>query len=196
MRKERRNLLLAGLVAVAIMGGLAWLIVRSHEPPEPVYQGKRLSEWLLPRTDGTFDPGAKQAVHKIGTNAIPTLLRMLRARDSKLKLKLVGLAQKQRLIKINFVSADIRNYEAGWGFEILGSIASNAVPALIQIYAENISETSQTATIGAIGFIGPAAAAAVPVLLRTAANTNAPVRDSAVWALGQLHAEPELAVPF
>ena len=48
-------------------------------------------------------------LQQIGTNAIPTLLRMLRARDSSFKLKLISLAQKQHFIKFDFVPAGQRN---------------------------------------------------------------------------------------
>jgi hypothetical protein len=54
-----------------------------------VYQGKRLSGWLREyRSRGDVD-GAVQAVQQIGTNAIPTLLKMLCAKDSTLLAELV-----------------------------------------------------------------------------------------------------------
>ena len=40
----------------------------------------------------------KERLRHIGTNAIPTLLRRLRAKDSPLTLRLVALAQKQHLL--------------------------------------------------------------------------------------------------
>jgi hypothetical protein len=52
MRKARRNRLLAALVAVALVGGLAWLVFRNQEP---VYQGKRLSTWM----EGYFTPSPR-----------------------------------------------------------------------------------------------------------------------------------------
>jgi HEAT repeat protein len=195
MRKERRNLLLAALVAVALLGGLAWLIFRNHEPPEPVYQGKRLSEGLVTGWDGPTS--LEQAIHQIGTNAIPTLLRMLRAHDSKFKLKLIGLAQEQDLIEINYVNANDRNYVASAAFIILGTDASNAVPALIQIYKESFSESSQISTARALWTMGMAAKAAVPVLLHSLANTNAStaIRANAADTLAQIQAEADLVVP-
>ena len=207
MRKQRLSLLLAGLVIVALMGGLAWLVFRNQEP---VYQGKPLSYWLAGftaqitygrlSTNGSTTPTrdqANEAVRQIGTNGIPTLLRMLRQHDSDFGLKLVKLAQKQRLIQINFVPATRRNSEAALAFGVLGAAGSNAVPALIQIYEERISDASQMSTAWSLGWIGPTAAAAVPALVRTASNTNANayVRGFAAEALGYIHAEPESVVP-
>ena len=61
---------------------------------EPVYQGKSLSFWLQGYIQGGSyigvwpEPEVDEAVRQIGTNAIPALLHMLRAHDSKLKLAL------------------------------------------------------------------------------------------------------------
>jgi len=122
---------------------------------------------------------------------------MLSAHDSGLKLKLVALAQKQYLIKINFDDAEHRNWKAMRGFCLLGTTASNAVPALVKIYNARISDSSQLRTAGSFLNLGPAAAMAIPSLLRTIANTNAggDLRSAAVNALGHIHAEPELVVP-
>ena len=203
MNKERRNLLLVALVAVALVAGIAWLIFSSHAPTEPVYQGKRMSEWLdmLINVGGVhiynMDADAEEAVRQIGTNGIPTLLRRLQVCDSKLKLRLIGLAEKQHLIKFNFVASEERNQQAMMAFYILRADASNAVPALIAIYERKLSDMSQEAAAYALGFIGPGAKAALPVLLRAAANTNAnaDVRVATLRTLDQLDAEPKLVVP-
>jgi HEAT repeats len=196
---KRRKLLLAGLAAVVLLCGLGWLIVRAHEPPEPVYQGKRLSDWLHENSSlgGGRNPTVQEAFRQFGTNAIPTLLRMLRAQDSKFKLKLIELAQKQHLIRIHFVRAEDRHLDAVSGFSFSGATASNAVPALIQIYEERLSDSSQMATAYALMCIGPAAIQAVPTLVRTAGNTNssARVRGVTIQVLGKIHADPELVVP-
>jgi hypothetical protein len=117
----KRRIFLITLLALALMGGLVWLAL---PPREPVYQGKTLSEWLEP---GLNAPGTEEAIRHIGTNGIPTLLRMLRAHDSKLKLQLVELAQKQHLVKSHFIPASDRNYEAAGAFDVLGPAVSNAV---------------------------------------------------------------------
>jgi HEAT repeat protein len=154
-------------------------------PPEPIYLGKPLSDWLKAypgystagggseaATRAAYEAGnqAKRAVNQSGTNAIPTLLRMLRAqRDS--------------------------NQAAFWGFRMLGTNAQSAVPALVEIVDQNISPTSQMLAINVLGQIGPPAKEAIPSLLRWSTNTDANVRRGAVWVLGRIHAEPDRVVP-
>ena len=77
--RKRVHVALAVLL-VAIAGATAWPILRERGP---VYQGKRLSHWLA-NDDGSLEAerNAQRAVVEAGTNAVPTLLRMLRHSDS------------------------------------------------------------------------------------------------------------------
>jgi HEAT repeat protein len=190
---KKQRIVIAALLIV-LLGGVAWWLLR---PSEPSYQGKSLSAWLgdylLPNA-GASD--ADDAVRHIGTNAIPTLLRMLRAKDSPLKTKSIKLLGRQNLLKIKITPANFKNFEARLAFRALGESASNAVPELLQIYAEKISLDSQCQTIGALGDIGPAAKSAIPTLLGALNATNEMfVRHYSVLALGKIHSEPELVVP-
>ena len=69
------------------------------------------------------------------------------------------------------------------------------MPALVKMCAEDISSDSQSAIEDALAWIGPAATPAIPLLLRAATNSNPRVRANALWALGEIHAEPQLCVP-
>jgi len=202
MRKGFRILLVVLLLAG--LGGVAWLALRG--PAEPVYQGKRLSFWLQgysPSLQNTRERWnqADAAMNDAGTKAIPTLLRMLRASEPAWKIKLYGLLQQQHLFKIDHTPANIQNTEAGRAFARLGPDARDAVPALISIYKQNISVVSQAQTAWVLGYIGPAASNAVPVLLAhacTAApgnSTNLVILSSAIVALGQIHSQPATVVP-
>jgi HEAT repeats len=198
MRKQRRNLQLAALLAVALVSALIWLALRPREPAdEPVYEGKRLSEWLTFGRSGYFAPGAEDAIRHIGTNALPTLLQMLRANDSRLKLQFVALAQKQHFVRLHYVPAAQINWEAMSAFRVLGPTAGGAVPGLIKILDEKVSDGSQWSVIDSLGWIGPAASPAAPSLLRTVGDTNArpDARVNAAWALVHIQADPGLVVP-
>jgi HEAT repeat protein len=190
MRKRFRILLVVLLVAV--LGGLAWQVLR---PREPVYEGKTLSAWLADSHHMAEAQEAREAVHKMGTNTFPTLLRMLRKRDSDLKLRLVRFARKQHFITIRFISASKPNEEAVAAFRILGAEGKGAVPGLIEIYDQHLSPKSQMETANALAWIGPAAQSAVPSLLRETNNTNNQVRANALRALGLIHAAPNRVVP-
>lgn len=198
IRRRWRIFMLSLLVAIPCVG-LARLLLYKPSPPEPVYQGRRLSEWLAHKQDGTHvHVGTEEAIRQIGTNAIPTLLQMLRAHDSPLKLKLMDLAQKQHVIPIHWTSAEDHNIAATYAFQILRATASNAVPALIEIYEKRISGQSAWCVVYSLYDIGPAAqSATIPVLAKTLTDSNAPayVRNTAAVGLSIMYSQPQVAIP-
>lgn len=128
-------------------------------------------------------------------NSLRTLVRMLRARDSKLKLTVIEIAERQPFIRIKHTAAQERNHQARHAFEALGAQAKSAVPAIIEVANRNVSPTSALDAIDSLGFIGPSAAEAVPSLLRWATNADAQFRCDALFALGRIRSEPDRVVP-
>jgi len=183
-------------VLVVGLGWLAWQMLR---PREPMYQGKPLSYWMggydYPAYGGVTPSEADQAVRQLGTNAIPTLLRFIGAKDSALKLKVIELVQKPNFVHSHYALDSDRHRQAVQAFEILGDDAKGAVPALIKIYNLNISDDSQYAVAAALGWIGPSARLAIPSLLQGMNGTNFHVRLFSIRALGQIHAESAVIVP-
>src|SRR5213592_4436066 len=99
MSFRRRPHIFSALLIFATVFGFGWQGLR---PREPVWKGKRLSAWLKdydglgPRvTSADVD----EVVRQIGTNALPRLVSMLRASDSRLKLFVIKLNAKQRFVK-------------------------------------------------------------------------------------------------
>ncbi len=198
----RAHIALAVVLAV-LVSAIAWQMLQASRERQPVYGGKALTLWLR-----TYDPSspfgrhspewnaADDAVRHMGTNCIPILLRMIRQKDSPTKLWVIAFAQKHRLTKrIHFVPAAVRNVQASRAFIVLGDMAKDAVPALVKMNDDNISAESRCAIEDALAWIGPAAKPAIPLLVRATTNANPRVRASALWALGEIHAEPELCVP-
>jgi hypothetical protein len=204
MGKKRRIVLAVLLVAMG--GGVAWLALRPTEPPEPVYQGKRLSAWLddyyisgLTHGSPVENDEVDMVVRGFGTNAIPTLLRMLGSTDSTLK-ELAWLAQDhfhENLGLTHISLAFVQHVQAGMAFWALGAEAKDAVPRLIDMYDRNQDMYPREGIAYALCGIGPPASNAVPSLLRvvTNAGTNTLSIKSSVRALGRIHAEPEKVVP-
>lgn len=198
---RKRGIILFLVLLVALAG---WGISFALTPREPVYDGKPLSYWLkgYDPLEGS-EPGrqqADQAVRQIGTNAIPLLLRMLREQDSPLKLKLIALARKQHVIKINYVSASSHNIQAAAAFEKLGPEAASAVPELVKICEmdfdlppRELSFSREYIVIETLGFIGPRAKTAVPLILKSLEHN--PEGIDAIMALGRIHAQPDASVP-
>jgi HEAT repeat protein len=196
---NKYRLILIGVPCGLVLAGTIWTL---QQPPEPAYHGRPLVYWLehfFPPSayisGGTSSPEAVEAICQIGTNGIPTLLRLAAAHDSTLTLKLVALAAKQHLIRVPFTSAWEKNRLATLGFSALGAAASNAVPALIRILDAKSSPWSQEAAAYALGSIGPAARQAVPSLCSALASPLGQVRMAFVMALGRIHAEPGRAIP-
>lgn len=172
------------------------IVLESNRTKEPEYKGKPLSFWLA--GDGCTVAETKEAVDHLGTNCIPTLLRMLQAEDSMAKQKFTKWADEQNLISINLRDANDAHRNAIRGFEILGARAQGAVGDLIRLY-ETSSSDQQCYISEALGSIGAPAKEAIPTLLHTMTDTNDTVtvtlREFAAAALGQIGQEPDLVMP-
>lgn len=204
MRKGSRIALVATLAI--IVGGLAWLAWRSHEPPEPTFKGKPLSFWLAGYNAGQYQldhpkgpppptwQETDEALRGMGTNSLPPLLRKLRRHDSGFKLKVWSLLHRQSLFKIPFLEVS-QDFAALQALENLGAAASHAVSDLIQIYENDHSAFAQQGVSAIISSIGPTARPAIPMLLRAITHTNEIVRNNAVYALGRIAADPKHVVP-
>ena len=192
------------ILVVVIAGLIAWRVWSSREP-EPIYQRKLLSVWLREyRSRGDV---ASHAVQQIGTNGIPTLLKMLGTKDSAPAVPKLAIWWNQHFWQMHYLPRWVRrpytpsyqgrfiNYEAAGGFEILADKGQQAVPALIKIYKHNISEFSQAAVLQSLGAIGPTARKAIPSILEGTISSSEFVRFNAVIALAQINSEPMLTVP-
>jgi hypothetical protein len=194
---RKRVYIALAVLLVVIAGVSAWQGLREREP---VYQGKRLSVWLKAYQISGFvgieaREKANAAVRQAGTNAISTLLRMLRAKDWALKVKLMDLASRQHFIKIEYTPAQDWHLAPLYAFEVLGAEAQSAVPALIEIANQNISPESRYCALDALGYIGPPAKEAVYSLLRWSTNSDYEVRGQAFFALGKIGTEPDRVLP-
>ncbi len=159
--------------------------------PEPIYEGKHLSEWLdeyersIPRPEYDGDPQmqlrAEKAVRKIGENAIPWLLQELSAKE---------VTHGDEMPK-NYYSGEAikRRWLATHAFTILGSAAKSAAPKLVALLDDK--QTSYTAAI-ALGGIGDES---IPLLIESLANKNACARESAARVLGLFGAKAQSAIP-
>jgi hypothetical protein len=205
---RKRFIITLAVLLMILAGVIGWQGLRRQER-EPAYQGKGLRTWLREaRWQSNWEARgrAEAAIRHIGTNAIPTLLEMLRQKDSPLPSKLIlwwgrHIAPMQPLPSfIRFPhwyndNAQILNSEAERGFEILGTNAQQTVTALMEVYEQNISPSSQMRAGAALSAIGVVAPSTVPSFLRWAASTNQSVRLIAVIALAQGRHESSLVVP-
>jgi hypothetical protein len=202
MSTKRR---LSIFICVLLAGVLGLMIWRASVPQEPVYEGRTLSSWLDHHVASSAarppynSPGwqqADKALRAIGTNAVPTLLKMISAKDPPpLVRKAKQFAARYPWTGINYRYASELNEEAEYAIQVLGTNAVSAVPGLIRIYEQNLSPTSQRCAAEALGNIGRGAEPAVPVLIRQFTHTNDDVRFSAVSAVMRISGKPEVVIP-
>ena len=96
-----------------------------------VYRNARTSGGVVFNRLATIS-AAEQAVKAIGSNAIPTLVRWLQTRDSKLKTKMNVLLDKQGFIRYRFPTAESRQDMAVDGLKLLGTNALSAAPEIVR----------------------------------------------------------------
>lgn len=151
-----------GLCVVIVIGGFIWLAI---PPKEPAYKGESLSYWLSRAVDGPKGPKDSEctnAVRHIGSNAIPVLLQILRAKDSSFKIKLMDLAARQNFVRVPISSVEEQKQKAAAGFEFLGDLATNALPGLIDISGHPPSPYSKEIADRTLMELYPAPCVAVP----------------------------------
>jgi len=135
---KRRHLFAVGFIL--LMGGMFGY--QTALTKEPRYQGRTLTQWLAdrPKAQNPFltrpsplTPEARRAVMAIGTNAVPTLLEMVQAKDSGLMTWVNSQLNRQRIIGLRFRSAAEQRAMAFAGFEVLGGAAEAAAPSLASL---------------------------------------------------------------
>ena len=211
--RKRVQIALAVLL-VGLSGVIASHALREREP---VYQGKLLRAWLreyyspqqllvLEGSGGYMQQReeARRAIRNIGTNAIPTMLKMLAEKELAPDTTILDfyVMNLQRLpvwirhcgYRWHWSRAVFQQEEAIAGFEILGADAEQAVPALIKLYEQNVSPESQSATLRTLIAIGPSAQRmAIASFARAAMSSDAVKREmaaDAIKALGWIDAKP------
>jgi HEAT repeat protein len=178
-----------GLLLVGILVIPAWYsLFRFNQTTA----GRPLAYWL---DNWWYESALEQAVEKEGTNAVPTLLRLLHQHDSPLMTRIMAVVGRQDFVHFNYGWHQDRNRTAYVAFRKLGDAAKAAVPDLIEIYQEGIPESARAYAARSLGAIGPAASRAFPLLMRGTTNSSLMVRRASLRALADLHFRVDLAVP-
>jgi HEAT repeat protein len=107
------------------------------------YNGKKLSEWLRAYELDSQRQAAADAIHHIGTNALPWLLKRIAYNPPGWKEKIAPyVAKTHSKILIHWYLAHIDDlrlaYEALDGFRLLGPKAVPAVPELARMIKDDI----------------------------------------------------------
>lgn len=159
------------LCAAALTAYLLFLFLSLS--PEPSFRGRTLTQWLQ---DPTLE-GREGAVLAIGTNAIPTLLKMASFRYHG----------HDRAHNLQHPFAILRRadcYTAQQGFEILRETARPAIPALIEL-TKNKDKDIRANALNCLLLANPDKGSVLPILLSLSHDTNYGLRASAGMELIQ-----------
>jgi hypothetical protein len=135
---KRLRVSLCGLAILLAAGFLMYLSI----PKQPRYQGRTLTQWIEPT--GEFSPGSiiitgpevdnvvSNAIHQMGTNVIPVLLKWGSKTDSRLRKVIISWLPSRLSYRLHIWSAWQYRQAASYAFCLLGDNEKFAWPALIQ----------------------------------------------------------------
>jgi HEAT repeat protein len=207
---QTRRRIASSAAALAALAFLAWLTFHSSEP---LYHGKSLSRWLEQARqnrewenafpDVYLDTPSAQAVRAIGKDALPSLLRMARTRDTLLRQKFCDFSRQYAWLGFHPQRFGDIQEKAAYGILVLGPVAKTALPELISMLNDPAPEVRALASF-AIGKIGPDSAPALPALQRLITNSiSASTQGThateeqviAAFALGEMGSAARPALP-
>jgi HEAT repeat protein len=186
----KRTSWIIAAVSLLTIGVLAVVILRGRR--EPVCEGKRPSIWLRElekevQVDGRLSQTTQvaKAIQRIGANACPSLLAMLRSKDSPLKRRLVSLVHRQSFLRFDIITSDRLRARAHYAFVVLGPLTEPEVPSVVACLSdENPRARSSAANI--LSFIDSNGLRCVPGLIRALQDPDHEVRSSGAIALRQI----------
>lgn len=121
-------------LSILAIGVTAALVV-SKPPREPEYDGLPLSDYLrsLTYSQVRLERSARDAIRAMGSNAVPHLIRILDARESRFKTWFNEVAKRQSFIHFRFTPLDACQVQAAMACQELGPAAAPAIPSLAKL---------------------------------------------------------------
>ena len=180
------------MLTLVVLAILAAFFYHSHLD-EPKYQGRTLTEWMK-TTDATIQGEANYqgAIRAMGTNAIPVLLQKLSKTNSSLLSAEINLYRRFGFLRHPW-TAEMDNLYAAQAFQFLGRTASNALPALLDIFHRNASMSSVSAAVGCIINVGSPQEVST-FMSELVTNSDTGLATSAFYYLAPTNS-PEISVP-
>jgi len=198
---SKRLQIAVAVLLVAVAGVIAWQVLRQREP---VYQGKRLSVWLVQYgtnrfptlRDGELGPQAETAIRHIGTNAIPIYLSIITTRESAFKLRVMALIPNGWLARLRVRSMVDYRLLGAYGLIALGADAKSAIPTLIGLLNDTNPDVRYIAGF-TLESLGPEAGDdLLPSVEKCLEGADAIVQSQAIRILAQIRQRADVAIPI
>jgi hypothetical protein len=160
---------------------------------EPHYHGRSATQWLHAYHYAPFRSNAsptvqesEDALRALGTNAIPAIVRLLHARDSKFKLAAISLLRRQSFFQVPLTDVRDTRIMAFRGLVVLGKDALPAMPALIQ-FTNDADEQMRLMAMECLVLMEPDQNTLLPILLKLANDTDRNIQINAAYTLSMLY---------
>jgi len=171
MRKRRVYLLVLILAVVGLVGVIVTGAFRPRESDEPMYKGRKLSEWVrvLHRSGGIqwndYVNGrddvngryqAVEAIHQIGTNAFPYCLKWIRYEQPTWKTKLYRAAEPVlKRVNAHWELTDEKEARAAGAEEVLMRMGPiGAIPELSAVLGDPKAIHGAGRAAGVLSYLG------------------------------------------
>jgi HEAT repeat protein len=191
--KRTRISLFVGLLFI-----IAALILAVARSREPVYNGKKLSEWLqilTPDPEKASNPKDREeaefAIRQIGTNALPVLLKMLHSKENSFKSRLKDtLEYDQEIVDIRFLPRDWNYVRAVNALFVLGPSAKPTIPELNRMLADVEMGRYSAYALSSVARNEP------KYLIHAAEHENEDVRSMFLYGLSEMGTNSEPLLPL
>jgi len=184
--KRNRVIITCAVTVLIGISAVSYLL----RPREPLYEGKKLSQWLAdedssgawPRQHSTR---ADEAIRHFGTNTFPEICQLLSYRDSAPKLKLLKVLYKVSFIGFHVTTQHEPHHRAIAACYALGPVAKPLVPKVADALG-SMDTGSRLFAQQWLASLGSDADAAVPALIAILKDTSQPLRESAAQPLAMI----------
>ncbi len=174
-------LLIAGLAAVLIFS-----------PGELKYNGKTVTQWLFQalrsQNSSAEWQDSQNALHAIGTNALPTLLKLSRAKDGKLRTAMINLVDVLDIEMLRIRKAGQKREAAFYGLQFLTTTTLPVSPELARM-PKYESKTNRIFAIRGLAEYGADKKALAAQLAYVLKDEDPNFRYQAAWLIQILIAE-------
>ncbi|TAL07464.1 MAG: HEAT repeat domain-containing protein [Verrucomicrobia bacterium] len=194
MSSTRKRLALGVAATITVIILIAAFF--SSQDPDPLYQGKKLSQWMddfAARKPSQFN----EAVREIGTNSLPRVVHNLAKNDSEIHLRYRVLWEKTPAKIQKYLPAPRPLLQPVHGANVFHYIGTNSLPCAIALLQHPSSTVRQSAAWGICTLRRQSEAAnqAIPALTIALADSEKQVRFYALLAFKEMGAAASNAVP-
>lgn len=172
-----------------------WQSTNPHQSPDPIYRGKKLSEWLIAYASSVDSHSpeiavrateAREAILQIGTNGLTLLIEMISSEDTAFGRWLAQQVPGRLALAVRFGDAADRRGIANYGFSVLGEHAAPAIPRLKKLLTNPNSGVRAAALETLVCCVGASSQETMPEILRLMNDPDRTVQRAAVAAFERM----------